>query len=173
MLLITVPVSHPQNVNTNRINETSALVTWMPLSLTEARGFITHYNITYWNVSSDISDSESIILPGDENSTIISGLDPDSQYSFIVSAGTVVGESNFSEPIILSKYTTVDQGNLLSYRLLSMANLYSIQKLQYSLYTETLITGVTVVLAVAVVVLILGVFICIGCMYVWLCIYDK
>ena len=114
-----------------------------------------------------------MFVPGDENSTIISGLDPNSQYNFIVSAGTVVGESNFSEPIILSKYTTVDQGNLLSYRLLSMANLYSCQKLQYSLYTETLITGVTVVLAVAVVVLILGVVICIGCMYVWLCIYDK
>ena len=113
-IFITVPVSHPRNVNTDRINDTSALVTWTPLSLTEARGFITQYNITYWTVGSDISDSESTIVPRDENSTIISGLDPDSQYNFIVSAGTVVGESNFSEPIILSKYTTADQGNLLS-----------------------------------------------------------
>ena len=101
-------------MTTNRINDTSALVSWTPLSLTEARGFITYYNLTYWTVGSDILDSESTIVSGDENSTIISGLDPDSQYNFVVSAGTVVGESNFSEPIILSKYTTADQGNLLS-----------------------------------------------------------
>ena len=58
--------------------------------------------------------------------------------------------------------------------LLSMANFYACQRFQCSLsLTVTVIAGVAVVLAVAVVVLILCVIICIGCMYVWLCIYDK
>ena len=109
--LIAVPVSHPQNVVISRINGTSALVTWTYLSLAEARGFITNYNITYWMVGSDIMDSESILVPGGDNSTVISGLDPDSQYYFRVSASTVVGQSNFSDPVILSQHNTLDQGD--------------------------------------------------------------
>ena len=114
-LMLAVPIAHPRNVIPYRINGTSALVTWTHLSLAEARGFITNYNITYWMVGSDIMDSESILVPGGENSTIISGLDPDSQYYFRVSASTVVGQSNFSDPVFLFRNTTFDQGNQSKY----------------------------------------------------------
>ena len=42
----TVPVSGPCDVQLMRLTSTQLAVRWKPLSLEEARGFITHYTVT-------------------------------------------------------------------------------------------------------------------------------
>ena len=94
----------PTNVTVDRTSPTTMVVSWQPLTLTEARGFVSHYTVTY---------SPQIISGGrkrqaammvevegmDSNSTTITDLDPDTVYEVQVSAATGVGDGNFSEPI--------------------------------------------------------------------------
>ena len=94
----------PTNVSVKRISPTAMVVSWQPLTLTEARGFVSHYTVTY---------SPQIISGGrkkqvammvevegmDSNSTTITDLDPNTVYEVQVSASTGAGGGNFSEPI--------------------------------------------------------------------------
>ena len=67
-------------------------VSWRPLSRSEARGFITNYTITYWRVGSNAANASTITVSGeDASSAIIINLDPNSDYYFTVSTGTVQG----------------------------------------------------------------------------------
>ena len=99
----TVPVSHPRDITVTRVSPTSANVSWTPLTLSEARGFITEYNITYWREGSDSANGMTIRVAGNESSVIINYLDADLNYFFTVSVGTVEGASNVSEAIIIQR----------------------------------------------------------------------
>ena len=94
-----------------RVNGVRGVVSWTSLSLTEARGFITNYEISYWTVGSDGLDITSVQVPGDETSVVLNGLDPDSEYYITMSASTAVGQSDISTPLLLSLPTAQqDQG---------------------------------------------------------------
>ena len=95
----------------SHISEVTALVSWTPLTLVEARGFITDYEISYWTVGSDGLDIMSIQVSGDSNSTLITRLDPRSEYYITVSVSTIVGKSNISTPIVLSHYRPITDEN--------------------------------------------------------------
>ena len=75
-------------------------VSWVPLTLEQARGFITSYVISY---SSDTSrrkrqDGRETVA-GDQSSVTLAGLDSDLKYSVSVAAVTAAGEGVASEPI--------------------------------------------------------------------------
>ena len=88
----------------DRTSPTTMVVSWRPLTLAEARGFISHYTVRY---------SPQIISGGrkrqaammvevegmDSNSTTITDLDPNTVYEVQLSASTGAGDGNFSEPI--------------------------------------------------------------------------
>ena len=90
-------------------------ISWRPLTLAEARGFVSHYTVTY---------SPQIISGGrkrqaammkvvsgmDANMTSIDGLDPDTVYNVQVSATTGGGDGVIS--VIFS--VAVPQGILYS-----------------------------------------------------------
>ena len=95
----------------SRISEVTALVSWTPLTLVEARGFITDYEISYWTVGSDGLDIMSTQVSGESNSTLITGLDPKSEYYITVSVSTIVGKSDVSTPIVLSRYSPITDEN--------------------------------------------------------------
>ena len=77
-------------------------VSWRPLSRSEARGFITNYTITYWRVGSNAANASTITVSGeDASSAIIINLDPNSDYYFTVSAGTVQGVGNVSVAMVI------------------------------------------------------------------------
>ena len=54
------PSTHPRDVVLNRISGERAVISWTPLTLIEARGFITNYEISYWTVVSDGLDKMSV-----------------------------------------------------------------------------------------------------------------
>ena len=104
LIHFTVTSISPTNVAVDRTSPTTMVVSWRPLTLTEARGFVSHYTVTY----------SPQIIPGgrkrqaammvevegiDSNSTTITDLDPSTVYEVQLSASTGAGGGNFSEPI--------------------------------------------------------------------------
>lgn len=72
-------------------------VSWNSLTLTEARGFVVTYTVLYQRISGDrkrqISD---IVVPGNESSAIIGGLNPASAYRVFVRASTLAGDGPYT-----------------------------------------------------------------------------
>lgn len=81
------------------ISSTSAIITWKPLSLSEARGFITQYNVIYWQVATGSLSALTQAVSEYENSTIIVGLEPGTNYAVTVSASTLEGDGIDSNPL--------------------------------------------------------------------------
>lgn len=99
-LLLIVPSSHPLNVVVERTSQTHGLISWTPLTLTVARGFVTSYKVNYWTMGSDGLDVISVEVPGVQNSAILTGLE-DKGYYITVSASTIIGQGDASIPILL------------------------------------------------------------------------
>ena len=81
-------------------------VTWMPISLEEARGVITNYTVTYEPAPSTGGpqkrdhDRSSVAVKG--TMAVISGLSPNLAYSVTVRANTAAGMGVVSEPTTVS-----------------------------------------------------------------------
>ena len=64
------------------------LVSWDPLSLEVARGYVQNYTVRYQPTMGATGQSMSVMVPSTESSVLISGLDPSAMYSVTVSAST-------------------------------------------------------------------------------------
>ena len=74
----------------------------MPIPITESRGHIRQYTITYSPVNNRRRQSGSVSVPGDKHSVVIGGLSPRSSYSVSVAAATGGGMGNISEPVTIT-----------------------------------------------------------------------
>jgi hypothetical protein len=95
---LTVP-SMPQNVNITRLSATVMVVSWIPLSYSEARGFISHYTVAYFPIvkNTQTFGGTTQTVPGkDTNTTRIEGLDANTDYIIQVSATNGAGTSELS-----------------------------------------------------------------------------
>ena len=108
-----VPSHAPKNIKVDRIHPNVTVVSWIPLTLSEARGFITSYTVFYSLQVSRRKRQEPNIMQktdnGDVNRTIIDGLDPNTGYDVQMSANTKAGASSFSE--VISAPVPPDTGN--------------------------------------------------------------
>ena len=100
------------NVRVIRNTATVMVVSWRPLTLAEARGFVSHYTVTYSpqiiSVGRKRQAATMEIVQGmDANMTSIDGLDPDTVYNVHVSATTGGGDG------IISAIISVPQGILV------------------------------------------------------------
>ena len=77
------------------LNDTAVRVTWEPLTLIEARGFITNYTVTLQPQGSTKRADGSIVttVPHNISDVIVTDLDPKLAYSVSVSVGTVAGQN--------------------------------------------------------------------------------
>ena len=97
----TVVPPSPTNITTQRLNGTHMNISWRPIPLTESRGFIQSYTITYQRVSQTVKRQVlSISVLGSESSVVIGGLDPASAYSVSVGATTSAGPGISSLPSV-------------------------------------------------------------------------
>ena len=82
------------------------IVTWMPLSLEQARGFITGYTVSYEPAPNTGGRRKRHHGPNDETvsgtSATIGGLTPNVAYSVTVRANTAAGAGVTSDPVIAS-----------------------------------------------------------------------
>ena len=91
----------PDMVTVQRRNATHMLVSWQPIPLLRARGFISSYVIRYRAVTARTRQEPlEVTAPGDSSSATIGGLDRNSQYSVTVSGSTVAG-TNFSDAMVV------------------------------------------------------------------------
>ena len=104
----------PKGVEADRFNATAMRVKWMPIPITESRGHIRQYTITYSPVDNRRRQSESVSVPGDQNSVVIGGLRPESSYSVSVAAATGGGMGNISEPVTITPPPTTTTGTTAS-----------------------------------------------------------
>ena len=96
-----VPPNHV-DVTRPRSNATVMIVSWIPLNLTEARGFISHYTVNYTLSTQKRrpEDAMTETVPGmDTNTTRIEGLDANTDYIVQVSATNGAGISPLSAPL--------------------------------------------------------------------------
>ena len=102
-LFIAEPSIFPKNITTSRISPTEMVVSWIPLTLSEARGFITNYTVFYSPQVNRRKRQEPNTMQktvsGDVNQTTIDDLDPNTAYDVRMSASTEAGASAFSEVI--------------------------------------------------------------------------
>ena len=87
----------------DRIHPTVMVVSWTPLTLSEARGFITSYTVFYSPQVSATKRQElntmQKTVSGDINRTTIHGLDLKTAYDVQMSANTKAGSSSLGEMI--------------------------------------------------------------------------
>ena len=114
MVLLAFPGPNiaPQNVRIRRSSATVLLVSWRPLTLAEARGFVSHYSVTYSPpiLSGEVRRQAAMtqrVEGMDVNTTTIVGVDPDSVYHVIVSATTGAGPGVLSDIISILPQGTV------------------------------------------------------------------
>ena len=95
-----MPIIAPQNVTVKRVAHTSMEVSWLPLSLAEARGFVSSYTVAYWSGENDFSHSVVYVsIPGNQTTFVhvVDGLHPDLSYQIKVWANTSAGAGMASE----------------------------------------------------------------------------
>ena len=88
-LHLAAPNLPPHNVTVLRLNGTHINVSWVPLSLVEARGFIVNYTVSVGPAGG--GDMVTVHVQANETSAVIGGLDPRLAYSVKVWASTVAG----------------------------------------------------------------------------------
>ena len=107
-----VPIS-PLNVSVTRPSATVMVVSWIPLSYSEARGFISHYTVVYSPLtsgrSSQVLDTMTEIVPGmDTNTTRIEDMDANTDYIVLASATNGAGRSDVSSPLLVPSLDDVE-----------------------------------------------------------------
>ena len=92
MFLPPVPNVAPSGVTVSRYNLNTLKVTWNGLSLTEARGFIDSYKISYSTLSRRRSSTNGfVIVSGDQTFGSIPDVDSNIKYGVSVAAQTKKG----------------------------------------------------------------------------------
>ena len=84
-----------------RITPSSIEVSWLSLSLEEARGFVSSYTVAYQSGMNNFSLLAMYIsVPGNQTIVVIDGLNPDFIYHVKVWANTSAGAGMASKAIV-------------------------------------------------------------------------
>ena len=79
------------NISSRHISNTAILISWSPLTLTQARGFITNYTITLSPVSQTSRGVVTRTVPASRSSILVSDLEPEQLYYITVAGSTRIG----------------------------------------------------------------------------------
>ena len=141
-----VPSIAPKNVTISRPSPTVMVVSWIPLTYSEARGFISHYTVAYTPFRVDGHSLQTLTQTvTDINSARIEGLDPTINYIFLVSVTNGAGRNELSHPILETSEGAVSQCNI------NFMHKYIHTAVADG--TRGLVTGIVVVVVIAVLVI--------------------
>ena len=95
----------PMGVNVTRTSAAVMVVSWITLSYSEARGFISHYTVAYSPLTSGRNRQSAVTMservPGmDANNIVIQDLNPSTEYIVQVSATNGAGTIQSSAKIV-------------------------------------------------------------------------
>ena len=112
---LSAPNYAPKNVDISRPNVTHMNITWVKLTLEEARGFITGYTVSYDTLDLRRRKEAMVEFIHPEGSfKVIGGLGFTTSYSVTVSASTTAGEGISSPPITAYGNQSIIHGISLS-----------------------------------------------------------
>ena len=98
-----VPAQAPANVMVHRLNNTAISISWTPLNLTEARGIITGYSITYEPTrrqeKRSIQEQHTVMAGPDQQSYVIGNLEDGTTYCVSVAVVTEAGVGPVSDAV--------------------------------------------------------------------------
>ena len=98
-----------------RINNTAIRVSWSPLTLTQARGFLTGYTITLTPISTSrkrqTNGAVTVMAGPTDTSRLVTGLNPTLHYSVTVAGRTSVGGGDDSPAVTPAPPSP--QGNMM------------------------------------------------------------
>ena len=66
-------------------------ISWSPLTLVEARGFVLYYTITYETLANRKREVQTLQIPEGESVAVIGGLEAASPYTVAITASTSAG----------------------------------------------------------------------------------
>lgn len=93
----TVPAVSPTLTEAKRQSATSLMVQWESLTLEESRGFLTSYQLIYFEALADCLQTRgNTSLESSRPLALVSGLDPQLSYCVAVAASTSAGQGNYS-----------------------------------------------------------------------------
>ena len=84
----------PRNIKVVQLNVTHMNVSWVKLSLEEARGLVTGYTITIfvYDEGRNRQKSSAVVAVGANTSYVLIAVEPSLNYQVTVSGSTAVGE---------------------------------------------------------------------------------
>lgn len=88
----------------SRISPSSGFVSWINLTLSQTRGFLTNYTITLYKSTSNVSCGNTVAehtFYTSKTSLLAENLDIQSPYCVTVSGSTVVGEGPISNKTLI------------------------------------------------------------------------
>lgn len=100
----------PSITSVERLNALSAKVTWVPLTLDDARGILTQLDIAYEPVlakdcTTFYPDDSKVLYSTEylfeQSSAVINGLRPEYEYCASIKVSTIGGVSGFSNSILI------------------------------------------------------------------------
>lgn len=101
-LCLPAPDGLPANVSLAVVNSTAVHVTWRHVSCVSSNGAIVSYLVVYTGA---VGGGKTLTVPSTESSTVITNLDPQSQYSVRVAVRNEKGNGPFSDPLYTSTPT--------------------------------------------------------------------
>ena len=101
----------PKDTTASRLNSTRMIVSWNHIPVSEAKGIIVGYRVSYY----EINDGERVIMarndlavPGSDSSVLIGGLNPSKSYEVFVLAVTSAGDGPYNETPAIAITSMVD-----------------------------------------------------------------
>lgn len=104
------------NVMISRTSPTTLEMSWTPLTLYQARGFVTYYFVVYYPLGpeQEISQIQNVILSPNLNFVVIEGLNATREYNVTIFANTIAGLGIPSDFFLVELSGTVMKSKHLS-----------------------------------------------------------
>ena len=101
-----VPRYGPRVTNITRLSGGSVAVSWVPLTLEEARGFITEYTVTAQPANTQRRQERTVTVsvPPSERMAMVEGLEHTLAYWVSVSASTAAGTSTNNSRVYVNQF---------------------------------------------------------------------
>lgn len=109
-MLLAPPIA-PRNFTASRRVSSTILLFWVPLTLSEAQGFVTSYTVAYRQMTAGSSRTRQLgegqVRAIRDNGTIVTGLQEDATYLVQVWANTAAGAGQRSRTVTIQPPTSL------------------------------------------------------------------
>ena len=100
----------PKDITASRLNSTHMIVSWNHVPVSEAKGIIISYRVSYYEIrdgEGEITVRNDLAVSGSDSNVLIGGLKPSKSYKVFVLASTSAGDGPYNETPAIAITSTV------------------------------------------------------------------